>query len=353
MRIWDAPVPWNCLQMDVSTRDRLFGFWLAFDHPVTVGITVAVLVGLALTGLVIWIFRKLGKLDADEFQDAFRRWRSWCWLIAGILIPILLGAAWTMVGVAILSILCFREYERTTGLFRELVVSACVMVGIAFMTFAAVDHYDRLFFAGAPLAVAVIATVTISFDRPAGFIQRVALGVLGFLLFGFSLGYMSLIANDPNYRPILLLILVGVEMNEVFAFLVGRFVGGPKLLPATSPNKTLSGAIGALILTTLLCAAIGHYVFEGTPMERVDRLLTLGFIIAGLGQLGDLMLSSIKRDVGIKDTGAVLPGHGGVLDRFDGLVLVPPAVFHYLSLHMGAPLGASQTERIITSVTGG
>ncbi|MEX2287939.1 MAG: phosphatidate cytidylyltransferase, partial [Planctomycetaceae bacterium] len=136
----------------------------------------------------------------------------------------------------------------------------------------------------------------------------------------------------------LLLILIGVSLNDVFAYCIGKSMGRKKLLPNTSPGKTMAGSVGALILTTLLVAFLGHFVFDDTPMDNIWRLLTLGFIVSGLGQLGDLILSSIKRDVGVKDTGRVIPGHGGLLDRFNSLLLVPPAVYHYVSLNLDQPL---------------
>ena len=102
-----------------------------------------------------------------------------------------------------------------------------------------------------------------------------------------------------------------------------------------SPGKTVAGAVGALVLTTLLVAFLGHFVFLHTDMDRFGKLIALGFLISGLGQLGDLILSSIKRDVGIKDIGTIIPGHGGLLDRFDSLILVPPVVYHYLSINLG------------------
>jgi phosphatidate cytidylyltransferase len=129
-------------------------------------------------------------------------------------------------------------------------------------------------------------------------------------------------------------------MNDVFAWCTAKVVGGPTLLPVTSPGKTIAGSLGALVLTTALVVALGHVVFQDTPMNRLHRLVILGVLVSVLGQLGELMLASIKCDVEVKDTGALIPGHGGLLDRFDSLVLVPPAVFHYLSLYLG-PVGSS------------
>ena len=144
----------------------------------------------------------------------------------------------------------------------------------------------------------------------------------------------------------LFLLLFSVEMNDVFAYVVGKSCGRHRLAPVTSPGKTIEGAIGALALTTLLVTIIGHYVFQGTVLDRLDRLFILGLIISVVGQLGDLMLSSVKRDLGIKDMGVTLPGHGGLLYRFDSLILVAPAVFHYVGYFVG--VGLDQVPRIMT-----
>ena len=85
-----------------------------------------------------------------------------------------------------------------------------------------------------------------------------------------------------------------------------------------------------MLVTTTLVALVGKAIFAGGPMDHWGKLVTLGLLVSVAGQCGDLMLSSIKRDLGIKDTGAVLPGHGGVLDRANSLLLVAPAAFHFL-----------------------
>ena len=153
-------------------------------------------------------------------------------------------------------------------------------------------------------------------------------------------------ANDAEYRPILLILILTVELNDIFAYLAGKTLGRRKLASNTSPNKTIGGALGALVLTSALVATLLHFVFRDSALDHPFHLVTLGILISVAGQVGDLMISSIKRDLGIKDTGVVLPGHGGLLDRFDSLLLVGPAVFHYAHYFLG--LGLDQSTHILS-----
>ena len=263
-----------------------------------------------------------------------------------LVLPVLAGALWTILGIGILSLFCYREYARVTGLFRDKLVTSLVTLGILAITFATLDHWYGFFMALTPLITALIAAGAILSDRPKGYIQRVALGILGFMLFGCSLGHLGYIANDFNYRPVLLMLLVGVEMNDVFAYVSGKSFGHRKLAPNTSPNKTIGGALGALGLTTILTVFLGWNIFQGTRMASIPVLIGLGMIVSVVGQLGDLMLSSVKRDVGLKDVSQLIPGHGGLLDRFDSLILVAPAAFHYIGYFVG--FGLDTSARIIT-----
>ncbi len=332
--------------MSQETSERLFGFRHAFDSPFVLWTVVALGALVVLAIVVVTVLRWTGQLSRKQYAELGPRCWSWLWLTLLMLAPLLLGAAWVFGFVAVLSLLCYQEFARVTGLFREKTISVVVVLGVLGLTFACIDNWGRLFFALAPLTVGLIAIVTIPQDRPKGYVQRTALGVLGFLLFGYSFGYLGLIANNPHYRPILLLLLLSVELNDVFAYCTGKLIGGPKVLPSTSPGKTIAGCTGALVLTTLLVACLGHVVFHETEVDHWPQLLILGSGISLLGQFGDLLLSSVKRDVGVKDTGTLIPGHGGLLDRFDSLVLVPPAVFHFLSLYLG-PLNGTH-ERLFT-----
>ena len=332
--------------MSQVTRERLFGFRHAFDDRVTVVLTVTAVVLFLLAPLLIFIVTRAANTTSDKKKELWDRYRSWIWLALFILIPILAGAFWTILAVATLSFLCYREYARVTGLFRERTISLIVVTGILLITFSALDNWYRLFVALFPLTVALIATGGLIPDQPKGYIQRVGLGVLGFALFGSALGNLGYMANDWNYRPILLLILCSVELNDIFAYICGHLFGHRKFVPNTSPNKTVGGALGALVLTTPLVAVIAHFIWRDTALDSVIRLIGLGIIISVVGQFGDLMLSSIKRDLGLKDTAKLIPGHGGLLDRFDSLILVAPAVFHYVNYFVG--FAAGQPERIFS-----
>jgi phosphatidate cytidylyltransferase len=332
--------------MDAPTAQRLFGFQHAFDHPVTLGITIAIVSVLAFAFLVIYLLHGTGRTSEKLHDELVKRVRSWAVMTPLLVLPVLLGAAWTIAGVALLSMLCYREYARATGLFRHRAISAVVVLGMACLTFAIADHWYAFFAAIPSLTVVLIAMIAILADEPRGYIQRVGLGAIGFLLFGLCLGHLGYMANDADYRPIVLLILVAVELNDVFAYISGKTLGRRKLTPNTSPNKTVGGALGALVLTTTLVAGLGYFVFAGTRVGHPVALLGLGLIVSIAGQFGDLMLSSIKRDIGIKDMGATIPGHGGLLDRFDSLILVAPAVFHYVGYLRG--YGLDQTTRIMT-----
>jgi len=261
--------------------------------------------------------------------------------------PVLLGAAWTILAVAILSILCYREFARATGFFRYRSLSIVVVLGIFATTFAIADHWYGFFVAVPPLTMVLLAMVAILRDEPRGYTQRVGLGVIAFLLFGHCLGHLGYMANDADFRPIVMLIILTVELNDVFAYIAGKTFGHRKITPQTSPNKTLGGALGALILTTTLVSTVGHFVFVGSGVDTPVRLIGLGLIVSVAGQFGDLMVSSIKRDIGIKDMGASIPGHGGLLDRFDSMLLVAPAVFYYIGFFRG--FGLDQPTQIFTS----
>ncbi len=333
--------------MPHDSRLQWFDFRHAFDSPFTLWATAGIGLLLVLTPLVIIALKQKGWVGEKLYHELMLRYQSWLILVPIILLPILMGAIPTMIGIGLLSLFCFREYSRVTPLNRERSIAAIACLGIVLLTLASLDHWYRLFVAIPPLTVCAIAAVAILRDQPRGYIQRVGLAALGFLLFGSCLGHLGYLANDSNYRAMLILIFLCVELNDVFGFVVGKTLGRRKLAPNTSPGKTIAGAVGALLLTTLLFCIMSRFVFSGTNLASPTHLLVLGAMVSLLGQTGDLMLSSIKRDLEIKDMGATIPGHGGFLDRFDSMILVAPAFFHYVNYFVG--IGQDIPVRIYTA----
>ncbi len=330
----------------MPTTERLFGYQHAFDHPVTLWLTVSIAAVLALSLPLIALLFRTGKIDEKLRDELVARCVSWMIIVPAVIVPLLLGAAWMILFIGLLSLLCYREFARATGQFRHREVSLIVVIGILAITFATLDHWYGFFAALPPLTIALLVSASILRDDPKGYIQRVALGIFAFLLFGVCLGHLGYFANDSHYRPMLFLILACVQLNDVFAFICGKLLGKHKLCPGTSPNKTIEGSLGAIILTTTLVTALGFSVFAGTKMATLPHLVGLGLIISITGQLGDLTLSSIKRDLSIKDMGHSIPGHGGLLDRCNSLLLVAPAAFHYIGFFIG--IGLEDAKRIIT-----
>ena len=318
----------------------------AFASPVTCALVIAVCAVLLVGVLAIGAVSLTGKAGPAMRKELWLRLGSWILLLPLMIGPVLAGRGWTIAAVTVLGLFCLHEFSRATGLFRQPVVVAMVVVGLLAVNFAALDHWYGFFVAIPSLTISLIAVISIPQDHPASYIERTGLAIFAFVLFGSGLAHLGYMANDVNYRPLVLMLLLTVALNDVLAFTVGKLIGGPKLLPVTSPGKTISGAVGALVLTTLLVAFIAHFVFLGTPMDQAWTLLVLGALVSIAAQAGDLMLSSIKRDLGIKDMGTILPGHGGILDRYNSLLLVAPATFHLIAYYNG--FGLDQPVRVIT-----
>lgn len=315
-------------------------------HPVALWIAAGIAIALTLTPLVFLALQAAGKLSETLRADLWTRYKSWLFLAPPMVIPLLLGHLWAIIGIGLLALACYREFARATGLFRYRIISAIVALGIILLTFAVADHWYGFFVALSSLGVSALVMGALLADQPKGYIQRVGLGVFAFLLFGVCLGHFGYFANDSRGQAFLLAILLCVELNDVFAYCTGKLFGRRKLAPQTSPNKTLGGAIGAVILTTALFATLVHFIAPGTKIDHPVHLISLGVLLSLTGQCGDLVMSSIKRDLGIKDLGVLIPGHGGLLDRFDSLIFAGPAMFHYIGYFMG--VGLDTPVRIFT-----
>ena len=194
--------------MNEATRERLFGWQQGFDHPVVLWISVTLAGVLLLVPLLLLWLGRGERVDAKMGRELWLRYITWLVLIPLMVGPLWLGAFWTIAAVTLLSIGCYLEFARNTPIRSEWPLHLIAIAGICVINFAALDHWWELFSGAFPVTVCLLAIVALLPDRPEGFLQRVALAVFAFAFFGAGLGHLSYLANDPGFRPMLLLVLL-------------------------------------------------------------------------------------------------------------------------------------------------
>lgn len=220
----------------------------------------------------------------------------------------------------------YEYYAMALPSRRRLEKSVGMVAGVALMVPLALGLYP-LFAGGLVFAVFGLACL---FLLRHGEIERVA-GELTLLLFGFfyisiPLGHLILLRGLPHGTRWILLVLLMVMLNDTCAYFTGTFFGKRKLYPSVSPKKSIEGAIGGLV-GSVVAAGIGHLTF--VPWAGAIPLLLLGLVAGVVAELGDLFESLLKRSFGVKDSGSLIPGHGGILDRLDSLLFVFPLTYYF------------------------
>jgi len=150
---------------------------------------------------------------------------------------------------------------------------------------------------------------------------------LAILLFGTMISFVILIRKMPDGFALTVFLIYLTNLADTTAFVFGKLVGKTKLLPLVSPGKTIEGSVLSLVAVFLIALLFRFFLL---PDYSIRAILLLAIIIGVGSQLGDLILSMFKRDVGIKDYSQIIPGHGGILDRFDSLIITPPLFYYFL-----------------------
>lgn len=268
-------------------------------------------------------------------KELISRTKSW-WIMATVFIlatvihPIL-----TFFAFALLSFTALREL---TSISKNLPKADLPVVFYAYLCIpiqyylAYIGNYN-LFLIFIPLLMHIlIPFILVLRGRIEGISASMTVIPTHLMLVVFAISHLAYFLSLPNIegfnaggRGLLLYIVFITEINDVLQFVWGKILGKRKILPKVSPNKTWEGFIGGM-LTTVIFAYLLRFL---TPMGELESILA-GFLIAGTGFIGDVTVSAIKRDLGIKDTGNLIPGHGGLLDRIDSLAFTAPIFFHFI-----------------------
>lgn len=214
--------------------------------------------------------------------------------------------------------------SRTAGAARSQLVAG-VLLGFVLIAF--VLGYQAVGVL-ALLAMSTLASLVESRLSRQGFWAPAGLAYAG--LAGLSLGWLR--DGDQTGLVAILFLFAVVWATDICAYFVGRSLGGPKLAPAISPGKTQSGALGGAVGGVLAGVALAAFAGLG----NLPLLALVAFVLSVISQAGDLFESWIKRSHGVKDSGNIIPGHGGVFDRVDGLVAAALALYVVGALMAGA-----------------
>ncbi len=160
-----------------------------------------------------------------------------------------------------------------------------------------------------------------------GVTSRVALTALGVLYLGVTLPFWGLLRELPHGRALVFMGIAAAALSDSFALFAGKMFGRRKFAPTTSPNKTWEGFLFGIVGSIFGVYVVGKIGWSGLS---IFHILILGLLIGCLGPMGDLIESLIKRDFHVKDSGTIIPGHGGFLDRLDAMIFVGPFLYFYV-----------------------
>jgi phosphatidate cytidylyltransferase len=282
-----------------------------------------------------------------DFSELRSRIRTW-WVIVGIFSGALWWSTSTVVAFfGFTSFLALKEFlsmTPTRRADRRVLFYAYLSIPIQYY-FAASGWYG-MFIVFVPVLMFIwLPTRMWMMGQTDGFLRAAGSLHWALMLTVFSLSHaaflLKIVPSDtarciavfPSERGeispgpgLLLLVVLLTQLNDIFQYLWGKSIGGPKVAPLVSPGKTYAGLVGGIITTVAFATWLGPQL----TMLDWPRSLIAGAIIGLGGFAGDLCMSALKRDLKIKDFGATLPGHGGVLDRVDSLIFTAPLFFHFV-----------------------
>jgi phosphatidate cytidylyltransferase len=302
--------------------------------PPQVAWTFAGIVGLLVvaSAIVGWIAR--GD-RAARHAELVSRVKSWWIMVAVFATAILLSQTGAIVFFALLSFLALKEYLSLVPTRRsDRRVLFWVYLTVPLQFWWVHDRWYNMFLVFIPVwAVLFVASRMVLRGETKDFLRAVGILHWGMLTMVFALSHLAYLLVLPEKAGdmasgagLLLFVVLLTQLNDVLQFVWGKLLGKRPVLPTVSPKKTVEGLVGGVLTTTALAYFIAPVL---TPLSP-PHALAAGLMIGLGGFIGDVTISALKRDLGVKDAGTLIPGHGGVLDRIDSLLFTGPVFFHFM-----------------------
>ncbi len=210
------------------------------------------------------------------------------------------------------------------GIMGNIFISWGSLIALYACHFIVPGRHDYLTFW---LVLSVIASFLGIFNIEKHRIEDALATIFSIVYIEFFIFHIVLI-DEGSYGVLVWMVGITAIFTDIFAYFTGYYFGKHKLCPKLSPKKTIEGAMGGILGAVLFSIVFGLIV----KIEIFPHMIVLGILGSIMGQLGDLTASSFKRKMGIKDYGNIIPGHGGILDRFDSIIFTAPTVYYYIQL---------------------
>lgn len=261
---------------------------------------------------------------------------TWWWIVGLFGLALMLHPKGAIILMALISFLAFKEFLSLSPTRRaDHMVLLWAYVAIPLQYWWVWIGWYGMFIVFIPVYLfLLLPTRMVLIGDTRGFLRSAAILHWGLMTTVFSLSHLAFLINLSSQAgkwlhtgaTNLLFLLLLTELNDVAQYVWGKQLGRHKVIPKVSPNKTREGLVGGVLTTTLLSWLLAPILTPLTAMESI----WVGTLIGLAGFIGDVVMSALKRDVGVKDSGAMLPGHGGILDRIDSLTYTAPIFFHVL-----------------------
>ncbi len=306
-------------------------FHLSFFENNDLLIVIALIFGILTFASAL--FYVIGKFKPNaNLKELKARTKSWWFMASVFILATIVNTNISYIAIAFLSFVAFRELYSLLG-FRDSDRRAIfwAFISIPIQYYLAYIGWYGAFIIFIPVVMFLILPLRLVLKgNTDGIVKSMSLLQWTLMLTVFGISHMAYLLSLPEIdefnsggRGLLLFLVFLTEINDVMQFTWGKLLGKHKIIPKISPNKTWEGFIGGLISTTI----IGYFLGFLTPLTDI-QVLFVSFMIAFSGFVGDIVISSVKRDIGVKDMGNSIPGHGGVLDRIDSLAYTAPVFFH-------------------------
>lgn len=288
---------------------------------------------LALASLISYVMAR--RAPDGSLGELRQRVRSWWVMTAVFAVALVLNRNLSLVFFAFVSFLALKEYLSLIPTRRsDRRVLFWAYLAIPFQYWWIATEWYGMFIIFIPVYVflflpmrMVMIGETHEFLRAAGTVHW------GLMMMVFSISHVAFLLVLPETaNPVaggaglVLFLVLLTELNDVAQYIWGKTFGRRRIIPRVSPNKTWAGFLGGVATTTALAMLLAPVL---TPFD--NRYAAMAGALIGLsGFVGDVVISSLKRDIGVKDSGSIIPGHGGILDRIDSLIYTAPLFFHFV-----------------------